>query len=101
MQFIFNKSEGLVGMPHKQLPEGELRGKIEQLASSLKFPLKKLFVIDGSTRSSHSNVTPSSLTEILSFDWTMVKLAFQCGGLDPCKLTLRDHSQEDWSRHVL
>jgi STE24 endopeptidase len=37
------------------LPEGELRGKIEQLASSLKFPLKKLFVIDGSTRSSHSN----------------------------------------------
>ncbi|BBN19890.1 STE24 endopeptidase [Marchantia polymorpha subsp. ruderalis] len=37
------------------LPEGELRAKIEKLASSLKFPLKKLFVIDGSTRSSHSN----------------------------------------------
>ncbi|KAK9144890.1 hypothetical protein Sjap_004793 [Stephania japonica] len=37
------------------LPEGELRQKIETLASSLKFPLKKLFVIDGSTRSSHSN----------------------------------------------
>ncbi|KAI5404926.1 CAAX prenyl protease 1, partial [Lathyrus oleraceus] len=28
---------------------------IEKLASSLKFPLKKLFVVDGSTRSSHSN----------------------------------------------
>ncbi|KAL0373684.1 UNVERIFIED_CONTAM: CAAX prenyl protease 1 [Sesamum radiatum] len=37
------------------LPEGDLRSKIETLASSLKFPLKKLFVIDGSTRSSHSN----------------------------------------------
>ncbi|XP_020590036.1 CAAX prenyl protease 1 homolog isoform X2 [Phalaenopsis equestris] len=37
------------------LPEGDLREKIEKLAASLKFPLKKLFVIDGSTRSSHSN----------------------------------------------
>ncbi|KAL2892127.1 CAAX prenyl protease 1-like protein [Bienertia sinuspersici] len=37
------------------LPDGELRSKIETLASSLKFPLKKLFVVDGSTRSSHSN----------------------------------------------
>ncbi|KAK6142791.1 hypothetical protein DH2020_023139 [Rehmannia glutinosa] len=37
------------------LPEGDLRSKIENLASSLKFPLKKLFVVDGSTRSSHSN----------------------------------------------
>ncbi|KAG7019021.1 CAAX prenyl protease 1-like protein [Cucurbita argyrosperma subsp. argyrosperma] len=37
------------------LPSGDLREKIEKLASSLKFPLKKLFVVDGSTRSSHSN----------------------------------------------
>ncbi|RLM79702.1 hypothetical protein C2845_PM12G23300 [Panicum miliaceum] len=37
------------------LPEGVLREKIEKLAASLKFPLKKLFVVDGSTRSSHSN----------------------------------------------
>ncbi|GMH31312.1 hypothetical protein Nepgr_033155 [Nepenthes gracilis] len=37
------------------LPEGELREKIVKLASSLKFPLKKLFVVDGSMRSSHSN----------------------------------------------
>lgn len=37
------------------LPDGELRERIENLASSLKFPLKKLFVVDGSTRSSHSN----------------------------------------------
>lgn len=39
-----------------QLPDGELKQKIENLAASLKFPLKKLFVVDGSTRSSHSNV---------------------------------------------
>ncbi|KAF8693672.1 hypothetical protein HU200_039084 [Digitaria exilis] len=37
------------------LPEGVLKEKIEKLAASLKFPLKKLFVVDGSTRSSHSN----------------------------------------------
>ncbi|KAM5555450.1 hypothetical protein ABKV19_023395 [Rosa sericea] len=37
------------------LPEGQLREKIEKLCSSLDFPLKKLFVIDGSTRSTHSN----------------------------------------------
>lgn len=49
----------------QKLPEGELRGKIESLAASLKFPLKKLFVVDGSTRSSHSNV--SKLVVTLSF----------------------------------
>lgn len=38
-----------------RLPDGQLREKINDLAASLKFPLKKLFVIDGSTRSSHSN----------------------------------------------
>lgn len=37
------------------LPEGSLRKKIEALAIRLKFPLKKLFVVDGSKRSSHSN----------------------------------------------
>ncbi|TFY77410.1 hypothetical protein EWM64_g6604 [Hericium alpestre] len=37
------------------LPEGELRGRIETLAGKLKFPLKHLYEIDGSKRSSHSN----------------------------------------------
>nr|KAJ0191992.1 hypothetical protein LSAT_V11C800394800 [Lactuca sativa] len=36
------------------LPDGMLRSKIENLASSLSFPLKKLFVVDGSTRSIHT-----------------------------------------------
>ncbi|TFK38419.1 metalloendopeptidase [Crucibulum laeve] len=37
------------------LPEGELRGRIEALAGKLSFPLKHLYEIDGSKRSSHSN----------------------------------------------
>ncbi|KAG8896085.1 hypothetical protein FRC00_006511 [Tulasnella sp. 408] len=37
------------------LPEGTLRTRVEALAGSLNFPLKQLYVIDGSKRSSHSN----------------------------------------------
>ncbi|KAI8814973.1 peptidase family M48-domain-containing protein [Cladochytrium replicatum] len=37
------------------LEEGELRTKIEALSERVKFPLKKLYVVDGSKRSSHSN----------------------------------------------
>lgn len=44
---LFNKYENL--------PEGSLRTKIEELAGSLSFPLKKLYSMDGSKRSAHSN----------------------------------------------
>ncbi|XP_030850470.1 CAAX prenyl protease 1 homolog [Strongylocentrotus purpuratus] len=37
------------------LPEGDLRTKIEELAKSIDFPLYKLYVVEGSKRSSHSN----------------------------------------------
>lgn len=37
------------------LPEGDLRTRIEELAASIEFPLKKLYVVEGSKRSSHSN----------------------------------------------
>jgi STE24 endopeptidase len=37
------------------MEDGELRTRIEELAARIKFPLKKLYVIDGSKRSSHSN----------------------------------------------
>ncbi|KAG8934708.1 hypothetical protein FRC02_009410 [Tulasnella sp. 418] len=37
------------------LAEGSLRTRIEALAGRLNFPLKHLYVIDGSKRSSHSN----------------------------------------------
>ncbi|GFR42647.1 hypothetical protein Agub_g3584 [Astrephomene gubernaculifera] len=44
---LFNKYE--------PLPEGSLRSKIEALAGSLRFPLRKLYRMDGSRRSAHSN----------------------------------------------
>lgn len=37
------------------LPDGDLRTKIEALATSVNFPLYKLFIVEGSKRSSHSN----------------------------------------------
>ncbi len=37
------------------LQEGELKTKIEDLAKSLNFPLYKLYVVEGSKRSAHSN----------------------------------------------
>jgi STE24 endopeptidase len=47
IQPLFNKLE--------PLKDGELKTKTEELAKSLKFPLSKLWVIDGSKRSAHSN----------------------------------------------
>lgn len=44
---LFNKYE--------PLPDGELKTRIYELADKLNYPLKKLFVMDGSKRSSHSN----------------------------------------------
>lgn len=41
------------------LEEGPLKAKIDALAHRIKFPLTKLFVIDGSKRSAHSNGSPS------------------------------------------
>ncbi|XP_063993845.1 CAAX prenyl protease 1 homolog [Diachasmimorpha longicaudata] len=40
---------------YSPLPEGELKTKIEALAASLNFPLYKLYIVEGSKRSSHSN----------------------------------------------
>eukprot|EP01114_Cavostelium_apophysatum_P009201 TRINITY_DN2228_c0_g1_i1.p1 TRINITY_DN2228_c0_g1~~TRINITY_DN2228_c0_g1_i1.p1 ORF type:complete len:420 (+),score=105.08 TRINITY_DN2228_c0_g1_i1:31-1290(+) len=37
------------------LEDGDLKTKIEKLAASIDFPLTKLYVIDGSKRSGHSN----------------------------------------------
>jgi STE24 endopeptidase len=47
IQPLFNKLE--------PLKDGEVKLKTEELARKLKFPLGKLWVIDGSKRSSHSN----------------------------------------------
>ncbi|MBN3321374.1 FACE1 protease, partial [Atractosteus spatula] len=37
------------------LPEGELKEDIEAMAKSISFPLTKVYVVEGSKRSSHSN----------------------------------------------
>lgn len=37
------------------LEPGKLKSEVEALAAKLKFPLKHLYVIDGSKRSAHSN----------------------------------------------
>ncbi|XP_026674344.1 CAAX prenyl protease 1 homolog isoform X2 [Ceratina calcarata] len=37
------------------LPDGELRKRIEELAASIRFPLYKIFIVENSKRSSHSN----------------------------------------------
>lgn len=39
----------------KPLDDGKLKDQIEEMAKAQKFPLGRLFVIDGSKRSSHSN----------------------------------------------
>uniref|UniRef100_H2Y4I2 CAAX prenyl protease n=1 Tax=Ciona savignyi TaxID=51511 RepID=H2Y4I2_CIOSA len=40
---------------YSPLPDGELKAKINELAASLNFPLQKLYVVEGSKRSAHSN----------------------------------------------
>ncbi|CAH8524549.1 unnamed protein product [Heterobilharzia americana] len=40
---------------YEPLPDGSLKTKIEALAASIEFPLKKLLVVEGSRRSAHSN----------------------------------------------
>nr|CDS32581.1 farnesylated protein converting enzyme 1 [Hymenolepis microstoma] len=40
---------------YERFPDCDLRTKIENLAAKIGFPLKKLFVVEGSKRSSHSN----------------------------------------------
>lgn len=49
------------------LPEGDLRKRIESLASKLSFPLKHLYEIDGSKRSSHSNAYFFGLPWVIPF----------------------------------
>ena len=44
---LFNK--------YTDLPDGSLKTKIEALAKKLDFPLKKIYVVDHSKRSAHSN----------------------------------------------
>lgn len=40
---------------YEPLPEGDLKSNIEKLAARISFPLTKLYVVEGSKRSAHSN----------------------------------------------
>ncbi|CCE81944.1 Piso0_002625 [Millerozyma farinosa CBS 7064] len=56
---------------YSKVEEGELRTKLENLASEIGFPLNNLYVIDGSSKSSHSNAFFSGLPwskQIVLFD---------------------------------
>ena len=55
MMFIYPEFIAPLFDRYEPLPEGTLRQKIEALAASIKFPLTKLLVVEGSKRSAHSN----------------------------------------------
>ena len=74
---LFNKLE--------PLEPGSLRDGIESLAKTVGFPLRKLFVMDGSKRSSHSNAFLfgfGSNQSIVLFD-TLVKQVKEEKGAEP------------------
>uniref|UniRef100_A0A915LJ60 CAAX prenyl protease n=2 Tax=Meloidogyne TaxID=189290 RepID=A0A915LJ60_MELJA len=55
MMFIYPEFIAPLFDKYTPLPESELKTKIEALANKVEFPLKKLYVVEGSKRSSHSN----------------------------------------------
>ncbi|KAL7077499.1 hypothetical protein ACQ4LE_003368 [Meloidogyne hapla] len=55
MMFIYPEFIAPLFDKYTPLPESELKTKIEALANQVEFPLKKLYVVEGSKRSSHSN----------------------------------------------
>ncbi|VUZ48681.1 unnamed protein product [Hymenolepis diminuta] len=57
MMFMFIYPEFIAPIfdRYERFPDCDLRTKIENLAAKIGFPLKKLFVVEGSKRSSHSN----------------------------------------------
>ncbi|XP_033215212.1 CAAX prenyl protease 1 homolog [Belonocnema kinseyi] len=72
---------------YSPLPEGDLREKIEALAASLNFPLYKLYIVEGSKRSSHSNAYMYGFHKskrIVLFD-TLVKEYYKPSEDDPIK----------------
>lgn len=72
---------------YSPLPEGDLRKKIEALAASLNFPLYKLYIVEGSKRSSHSNAYMYGFHKskrIVLFD-TLVKEYYKPKEDDPVK----------------
>lgn len=83
------------------LPDGPLRSDIESLASSLKFPLTQLYVVEGSKRSSHSNAYFYGLFKskrIVLFD-TLLAKEDGSGCKDDEILAVLSHELGHWSRN--
>ncbi|KAM7538433.1 hypothetical protein Aperf_G00000068980 [Anoplocephala perfoliata] len=55
LMFIYPEFIAPIFDRYEPLPDSELKTKIEELATRIGFPLKKLLVVEGSRRSSHSN----------------------------------------------
>lgn len=85
---------------YRPLEEGPLRESIESLASQLKFPLKKLYVVEGSRRSAHSNAYFYGLfgsKRIVLFD----TLLLNKGKADPMELPEEDRGKGCTDSEVL
>ncbi|CAG9766508.1 unnamed protein product [Ceutorhynchus assimilis] len=83
------------------LPDGPLRTDIETLASSLKFPLTQLYVVEGSKRSSHSNAYFYGLfnsKRIVLFD-TLLAKDDGSGCKDDEILAVLSHELGHWSKN--
>lgn len=71
------------------LRDGDLRNRIEALATKLRFPLTHLYEIDGSKRSSHSNAYFFGLPWV-SFNFSMrAYTACSCSSADPTLVIFR------------
>ncbi|XP_064473049.1 CAAX prenyl protease 1 homolog [Ornithodoros turicata] len=84
MSFIYSDFIAPLFDKFTALPEGELRTKIEALAASIHFPLKKLYVVEGSKRSSHSNAYFYGLykeKKIVLFDTLLEKNTQSANGI--------------------
>jgi len=67
---LFNKYE--------KLPDGPLKDSIYDLAGKLSFPLTKLFVMDGSKRSSHSVSSYALLSIIFRINQLQLRTRIKC-----------------------
>jgi STE24 endopeptidase len=78
---LFNKYE--------PLPEGPVRTAIEDLAKTVDFPLTKLFTVDGSRRSSHSNAYFYGFFKVVACNVLCVvdhQFPFSCRGMSPMSI---------------
>ena len=85
-----------------QLPDGDLRTSIENLASSVEFPLKKILVVEGSKRSAHSNAYFFGFFKnkrIVLFDTLLKESPFEKEKLEEKNTKTEQSQQEDKAKN--